>query len=66
VTSDRVKLRSVFTKTELPAYAPASASILFPGFRFAAERRDFPRSTHKELATSRRKVGTLRTPRGGV
>jgi hypothetical protein len=25
-----------------PAYAPASASILFPAFRFAAERRDFP------------------------
>ena len=32
--------RAPFTKTESPAYAPASASILFPGFRFAAERRD--------------------------
>jgi hypothetical protein len=38
------------------AYAPASASILFPGFRFAAERRDFPRPTRKKLAASRRKV----------
>jgi hypothetical protein len=26
--------------SKTPAYAPASASILFPGFRFAAERRD--------------------------
>jgi hypothetical protein len=38
---------SVFATTpsissRFPAYAPASASILFPAFRFAAERRDFP------------------------
>ena len=53
-----LRSRSVFTKTESPAYAPASASILFPGFRFAAERRDFPRPTRKNLAASRRKVRT--------
>ena len=29
-----------FSKTKSPAYAPASASSLFPAFRFAAERRD--------------------------
>ena len=28
------------TSSRFPAYAPASASILFPAFRFAAERRD--------------------------
>src|SRR5437773_12488331 len=38
---------SVFATTpwissRFPAYAPASASILFPAFRFAAERRDSP------------------------
>ena len=32
--------RAPFTKTESPAYAAASASILFPGCWFAAERRD--------------------------
>jgi hypothetical protein len=36
---------SVFATTpwissKYPAYAPASASILFPAFRFLAERRD--------------------------
>lgn len=31
---------SVSTKTESPAYAPASSSKMFPGFRFAAERHD--------------------------
>jgi len=31
---------SVSTETKSPGYAPASASILFPAFRFAAERRD--------------------------
>jgi hypothetical protein len=35
-------LGAAWTSSRCPAYAPASASILFPAFRFAAERRDFP------------------------
>jgi hypothetical protein len=54
---------SVFATTpwissRCPAYAPASASILFPAFRFAAERRrDFPSAIRVfALTHSRRNV----------
>jgi len=41
---DEVKstLARTWILSRCPAYAPASASILFPAFRFAAGRRDFP------------------------
>ena len=51
--------RTSVSQTESPTYAPASASILFPGFQFAAERRDFPRPTRK---TSRPPAVKLRLP----
>src|SRR5439155_3873597 len=45
------------TSSRCPAYAPASASILFPAFRFAAERRDFPSAIRVfALTHSRRNV----------
>src|ERR1700693_5206630 len=47
---------SVSTKTESPAYAPASSSKMFPGFRFAAERHDSLERLAKKLTPSRRKV----------
>jgi hypothetical protein len=54
--------RAPFTKTESSAYAPASASILFPAFRFAAERRDSLDRLAKRLAASRRKVASRSLP----
>jgi hypothetical protein len=36
----RAKLATSWISSRLPAYAPASASILFPSFWFAAERHD--------------------------
>jgi hypothetical protein len=33
-------LAVAWISSRTPAYAPASASILFPAFRFAAQRRD--------------------------
>ena len=56
--------RTSVSQTESPTYAPASASILFPGFQFAAERRDFPSAIRAfALTHSRRKVGALPTAR---
>jgi hypothetical protein len=50
------------TSSRCPAYAPASASILFPAFRFAAERRDFPSAIRVFALTHSRRIAFQRYP----
>ena len=59
---DEVKstLARTWILSRCPAYAPASASILFPAFRFAAERRDFPSAIRVFALTHSRRIAFQR------
>ena len=53
--AEKAELAVASISSRFPAYAPASASILFPAFWFAAERRD----SLVRVASSRSRTGSF-------